>query len=218
MSTWASSPTLMECQRITVRGVTVRHFNGDGMIWEISHDVRVEGCHFQDIAMRSLHPGSGPQRPIIRGNKIDGNTIGIYFCWGVRGGLVEKNTIEDSKSFGVSIGHRDTDNTVRDNDILRSGKVGVLLRLDEEGPAFAPHRNKVEKNRIIDSDGIAIDVQGVPAGVVIADNNIRETRQSKASIGIRIAASSGPVQLGANQIDGYATQVLDLRSSQRGRT
>jgi hypothetical protein len=131
----------------------------------------------------------------------------------VRGGLAEKNVIEDNRSYGVSIGHRDTDNLVRDNDILRSGKVGVLFR-PERGPGFAPDRNRIENNRILDSGadkGIALDIQGVPEGIAIAGNTIRDSRPAASRIAIRIGAGAGTVHLGSNLIEGYATPIADLR-------
>jgi len=57
-----------------------------------------------------LHPGSGLQRPVIHGYNI-----GLFFCWGVRHDLAEKNIIEDTKSSGISVGHHDTDNLIRNN-------------------------------------------------------------------------------------------------------
>jgi hypothetical protein len=203
---------LQDCNRIRIRGVEARNNNGDGISWQICHDVTVENCHSHDNADLGLHPGSGSQRPLIRGNKIQRNNIGIFFCWGVRGGIAEKNVIEDSRSFGVSIGHRDTDNLVCDNDILRSGKVGVLFR--SENPGFAPDRNRIERNRIIDSggdDGVAVDIQGLPQGIVIAGNTIRESRDAKKRIGIRIGAKVGSVTLADNRVEGVLTTTLDLR-------
>jgi hypothetical protein len=203
---------MQDCNRVTLRGVTARNNNGDGISWQICHDVTVEGCHSHDNAGLGLHPGSGSQRPVIRGNKIQRNDIGIFFCWGVRGGIAEKNVIEDSRSFGVSIGHRDTDNIVRDNDIFRSAKAGVLFRT--ESPGFAPDRNRIERNRIIDSggdQGVAVDIQGTPHGIVIAGNTIRDTRAAKGRIGIRIGKSVGPVTLDVNHIEGISTPTIDLR-------
>lgn len=208
---------LQDCNRITLRGVTARNYNGDGISWQICHDVVVEDCHSHDNAGLGLHPGSGSQRPIIRGNKLQRNDIGIFFCWGVRDGLAEKNLIEDNRSYGVSIGHRDTDNIIRDNDILRSGKVGILFR-PERGQGFTPDRNKVENNRIVDSGpadtGIGIDIQGLTDGTIITGNIIRETRESKSQKGIRIGAGVGAVRMEDNRIEGYPMQVLDLRKSE----
>lgn len=132
---------LQDCYRIAMRKVTARHYNGD-ISWQICHDVQVEGCHSHDHAGLGLRPSSGSQRPVIRGNKLVKNDIGLSFCWGVKHGLAEKNVFADNRSYGISIGHRDTDNTVHNNDIRRSGKVGVLFR-PERGKAFAPHRSRL---------------------------------------------------------------------------
>jgi hypothetical protein len=204
---------LQDCNRITMRRVETRNYNGDGISWQICHDVIVEECHSHDNADLGFHPGSGSQRPLIRGNKSQRNNIGIFFCWGVKFGLAEKNVIEDIRSAGISIGHHDTDNLVRDNDVVRSGKVGVLFR-PERGPAFAPHRNRFEKNRIRDSGsdtGIAIDVQGGTEGVTLAHNQIQETRGPMSRIGIRLGADTRDIRLIDNQLDGFAMAVSDLR-------
>ncbi len=118
---------LQDCRDFTIRRVEARNYNGDGISWQIGHDVTVEECHSHDHAGLGLHPGSGSQRPVIRNNKLERNDIGLFFCWGVKYGLAEKNRIEDNR-IGISIGHRDTDNLIADNDVLRSGKVGVLFR------------------------------------------------------------------------------------------
>jgi len=204
---------LQDCNRITVCKVTARHYNGDGISWQICHDVRVENCHSHDHAGLGLHPGSGSQRPVMRGNKLEKNDIGLFFCWGVKQGLAEKNVLEDNRSFGISIGHRDTDNTIRDNDIRRSGKVGVLFR-PERGKAFAPHRNRLEKNRVLDSgpdDGIGIDIQGETEAITLLKNELRESRRPASRVGIRIGAQARDIRLTDNRTEGFAVPVADLR-------
>ena len=127
-------------------------------------------------------------------------------------GLAEKNLLADNRSYGVSIGHCDTDNIVRDNEILRSGKVGVLFRGEQK--SFAGHRNRIENNRIIDSGpdtGVGVDIQGETESITIAKNEIRETRQPMSRIGVRIGEKVGDVQLADNRIEGYAVAVSDLR-------
>jgi len=106
---------LQECNRVVIRGITARNYHGDGLSWQVCHDVLVENCLTEGHSSRGLHPGSGSQRPIIRNNRIVGNDIGLFFCWGVKFGLAEGNTIEDSRQSGISIGHRDTENLVRKN-------------------------------------------------------------------------------------------------------
>ncbi len=199
--------------RITVRGVTARHYNGDGVSWQVCHDVVIEGCRSHDNAGLGLHPGSGSQRPIIRNNILERNSIGLFFCWGVKFGLAEGNTIDQSTRYGISIGHRDTENLITKNTIRRSGEVGVLFR-PGRGKAFAPHRNHVRDNRIEDSgpeDGIAVDVQGETEGVTIRGNELVETRAPAQRTGIRLGPKTRDVHLADNQIEGFATPIADLR-------
>ena len=61
---------LDECNRITVRDMTVRDFYCDGIVWGISHDVLVENCHLHDGIRLALHSGSGSQRSVVRGNRV----------------------------------------------------------------------------------------------------------------------------------------------------
>ncbi len=198
-----------DCNRIAVRNVTARNYRGDGISWQICHDVQIENCHVHDNLNLGLHPGSGSQRPVIRNNRLERNQIGIFFCWGVKNGLAEKNTIRDAGNYGVSIGHHDTENLVCDNEIVGSGKAGVIFR-PERGQGFAPHRNRLESNRIIDSgpaDGIAVDVQGKTEAVTISGNEIRETRGSEKRVGIRLGSETRDIRLDDNRIEGFAEAI-----------
>ena len=47
---------LRESSRVHLREVTARNFNGDGISWQVCHDVRVENCHSYDNAGYGLHP------------------------------------------------------------------------------------------------------------------------------------------------------------------
>ena len=207
---------LQDCTRYDIRRVIARNNNGDGISFQICHDVRVEDCHSHDNADLGVHPGSGSQRPRIRNNLLERNSIGVFWCWGVKHGLAEGNRILDNRNYGVSIGHCDTDNLMRDNEIRGSGKVGILFRDENRGRDFWANRNRIEKNKIIDSgddQGIAIDVQGKTKDIRIADNEIRETRKPMQRIGIRVASDVQRVELANNQIEGFATEVFDQRRS-----
>lgn len=204
---------LQDCSRVAIRGVTARNQNGDGMSWQICHDVTVEDCHSHDHAGLGLHPGSGSQRPVMRNNKLDDNDIGLFFCWGVKYGLAEGNKISGSKSYGISIGHRDNENLIVDNEVIGSGKAGVLFRA-ERGKDFAPHRNRLENNRIVDSgpeNGAGVEVQGETQQVKIAGNDIRETRAPAQRVGIRLGAKTSEIQLADNRFRGFSREVEDLR-------
>ncbi len=206
---------LRESNRIHMRGVTARNFNGDAISWQVCHDVRVENCHSHDNGGYGVHPGSGSQRTVVVNNRLERNEIGFFFCWGVKWGLCEGNTILDNRKFGVSVGHNDTDNLIRKNDIQRSGQVGVLFR-QEHGPTFSPNRNRLEENRIIDSGaekGIGVKVEGQTQSVEIAHNEIRENRQQAERVGILIEAGATDIRLSGNIIEGFAQPVADLRKA-----
>jgi hypothetical protein len=201
---------LDDSNRITVRGVTVRDFYCDGIVWGISHDVVVEQCHLHDGVRLAIHSGSGSQRSIVRGNKVQRSAEGIYFCWGAQHGLYEKNVIEDC-NYGMTLGHRDSDNLIRDNDIRRSGEAGIHFRGGNK--AFAPHRNRFERNRIVDSGGekgVAIDINGETESVTLIQNELRETRAPLSRIGILIGAETRDIRCAQNRIEGFSVAISDL--------
>lgn len=207
---------LQDCNRYAIRGVTARNYNGDGISFQICHDVLVENCHSHDNADLGVHPGSGSQRPRLLGNRLERNGIGIFWCWGVRYGLAEKNKIDGNRNYGISIGHRDTDNVMRDNDVSNSGQVGILFRDDDRGLDFWANRNLVENNRITDSggdSGVGIDVQGKTKDIRLIGNSIRETRGPMKRIGVRIAAEAGEITMTDNTIDGFSASVVDQRGA-----
>ncbi len=199
-----------DCNRITIRGVTTRNYNGDGISWQICHDVLVEDCTSENNVQLGLHPGSGSQRPVMRNNTLKNNDIGIFFCWGVKYGLAEKNIIEGNR-VGISIGHRDTDNLIARNEIRASKDVGILFR-PERGKDFAGHRNRLVKNRLIDNGGnggAAIDIQGGTESILITDNEFTETRGPAQRVAVRIGAQTRDIGLKNNMIKGFAKETED---------
>lgn len=195
---------LQDVHDVVIRKVTARQNNGDGISWQICHDVTVEDCHSHDHAGLALHPGSGSQRPLMRRNKLERCQIGLFFCWGVKYGLAEENTILDIKGQGISIGHRDTDNIVRKNIVKNSGQTGILFR-PERGAGFCGHRNLIEENQIENSgaaDGVAIDVQGGTEQVTLRRNVIKETREAAQRIGIRLGKETKEITLVDNSFAG----------------
>ena len=194
-----------------MREVTAHDFYCDGIVWGISHDVLVENCQLHDGARLALHSGSGSQRSIVRGNRVSRSAEGIYFCWGAQHGLYEKNVIEDC-NYGMTFGHSDSDNLVRDNEIRRSGEAGIHFRGGNK--AFAPHRNRFERNHVVDSGGekgVAIDINGETESVIVIENKLQETRGPKSRIGILIGAETRDIRCEDNQIEGFAIPIKDLR-------
>jgi hypothetical protein len=203
---------LQDCSRIVIRGVTARNYNGDGISWQICHDVIVENCVSENNAGLGLHPGSGSQRPVIRNNRIANNDIGIFFCWGVKYGLAENNSLAGNR-VGISIGHRDTDNLVCGSEIRRSKDVGILFR-PERGRDFAGHRNRIERNRLVDNGGdkgFAIDVQGATESIVLTGNQIVETRGPAGRVAVRLGKDTRDIQWRDNTIQGFVKDIEQAR-------
>lgn len=206
---------LQDCNRYSIRRVTARNNNGDGISFQICHDVLVQDCHSHDHADLGLHPGSGSQRPRILGNRLERNSQGLFWCWGVKFGLAEDNTMDGNHLYGVSIGHNDTDNVMRNNVIRNSGVHGVLFRQEDRGVDFWPNRNVLERNVLENNggdDGVAIEIVGKVRDLKFTGNRIVERRGAANRTGIRISAEAGPVELTENEISGFRTAIQDLRT------
>jgi parallel beta-helix repeat protein len=201
-----------------IENCTVRNYNGDGVSFQQSNDVLVRNCVSEDNAGLGLHPGSGSQRPVVRECIARRNgEDGLFLCWRVRHGLFEKNIFENNGRFGISIGHKDTDNLLQENEVRGNHQDGVFFRNETLG--MAGHRNRLERNLIEDNgvkgDASGIRVRGETQDLVFRNNIIRDTRPSEArkqSVGIRIEEEAGKVVLEGNQIEAD-TKVEDRRKS-----
>ena len=204
------------CSGAVITGCTVRHYNGDGISFQQSNDVTVTDCLSEGNASLGFHPGSGSQRPVVRGNVARANgEDGLFLCWRVKQGLFEGNTLEGNGRYGISIGHKDTDNLLRNNKVIGNGEDGVFFRNEAEG--MAGHRNRIEDNRIEDNGtkerSAGIRVRGDTHDLVFKGNTIRDTRTGDArrqTVGIRLDERVGAVTTEANQIEA-ATAVVDGR-------
>ena len=199
---------LQDCNRIHISGVTARNYEGDGISWQISHDVTVENCLVENNKNLALHPGSGSQRPVIRDNTLRGCDIGVFFCWGVKYGLAEGNRIEANR-VGISVGHRDTDNLIVGNTI-RDSKLNGLLFRPERGPSFAGHRNRVERNKFADnapSGGFVIDIQGATQDIRVQDNTFLDSRAGASAHSVRIGPETRNIGISGSVLTGVLPAV-----------
>ena len=177
----------------------VREYNGDGISFQQSNDVQVLKCVCERNAGKGLHPGSGSQRPVIRECRSAYNDDdGFFFCWRVRNGLVENNEFIENGAYGVSIGHKDSDNLVQKNHIARNKKGGVLWR-DEKEP-MAGHNIRFLDNTVEDNQGCGLFVSGQTNGTIIRGNVIRDTGKGAQKTGIRIGPDAGDVTIEDNTI------------------
>ncbi len=193
----------------------VMDYHGDGISFQQSNDVTVKDCKSLNNTHLGLHPGSGSQRPnisncIARNNGSDG----LFLCWRVRHGVFSKNLLEGNGRFGISIGHKDTDNLLQENIVRSNDNAGVFFRNETLG--MAGHRNALIGN-IIENNGVkeggeGIRVRGETNGLVFKNNIIRDTRpeHKTQTVGIRIEDSAGDIVLEGNQIEAK-TKIEDLR-------
>lgn len=190
-----------------IRDCVVRNYNGDGLSFQQSNDVVVENCLSEQNASLGFHPGSGSQRPIVRGCTARQNgEDGLFLCWRVRHGLFEQNILENNGRFGISIGHKDTDNLLRLNQVRANHEDGICFRNESLG--MAGHRNRLEEN-VIENNGLkrevaGIRVRGETRDLILHKNIIRDTRtgdQKRQIIGIRLEEKAGPLKLQDNTID-----------------
>jgi parallel beta-helix repeat protein len=198
---------LFECADVTIRNCTVRDYNGDGISFQVSSGVTVEGCLTENNAGHGLHPGSGSQKPVVRRNRSTGNgQDGLFVCWRVQHGLFEKNELTGNMRAGISIGHKDSDNRFRDNDVLRNGAAGAVFRQETE--AMGAHRNVFENNRFLDNGTknkpgatqSAIVIHGYHHDLVFRGNTIGYTTAPGApTVGILVSKFSQNTQAHDNK-------------------
>jgi len=207
---------LYRCPGAVISQCTVRRYHGDGISFQQCNDVQVLECVSEENASLGLHPGSGSQRPQVRGCTARGNgEDGLFLCWRVKHGTFEDNTLEGNGRFGISIGHKDTDNLLRGNRVIGNREDGICFRNETEG--MAGHRNRVENN-LIENNGASrnaagIRVRGETGDLVFKGNTIRDTRPAgdrRQTAGILLEQNVGPVQLDGNTIDAV-TPIEDAR-------
>jgi parallel beta-helix repeat protein len=198
---------LYRCPGALLERCTVRNYNGDGISFQQCNDVTVSDCLSEANIGLGLHPGSGSQRPLVRHCVARNNgQDGLFLCWRVKQGLFEGNVLEGNHGFGISIGHKDTDNVLRNNQVRGNYQDGVFFRNETEG--MAGHRNQLEAN-LIENNGIGqetagIRVRGETGDLVFKNNTIRDTRpaaERKQKTGICLEPKVGPVTLVANKIE-----------------
>jgi parallel beta-helix repeat protein len=207
---------LYRCPGAVISQCTVRRYHGDGISFQQCNDVQVLDCVSEENASLGIHPGSGSQRPQVRGCTARGNgEDGLFLCWRVKHGTFEDNTLAGNGRFGISIGHKDTDNLLRGNRVIGNREDGICFRNETEG--MAGHRNRVEDN-LIENNGASraaagIRVRGETRDLVFNGNIIRDTRPAgdrRQTVGIALEQNVGPVQMDGNTIDA-ATPIEDGR-------
>jgi hypothetical protein len=91
---------LYRCPGTVIASCVVTNYNGDGISFQQSNDAQVLNCVSEANNGLGLHPGSGSQRPVVRGCTARNNgEDGLFLCWRVKQGVFEENI---SKATDVS--------------------------------------------------------------------------------------------------------------------
>ena len=173
-----------------VRRVEVKDFAGDGLSWQLVHDVTVEDCVSTGNGTAfgaaggngyGFHPGTGSLRTVVRNCVARGNgDVGLFVCWNIHEGRFERNLLEDNGNHGISVGHDDGGNEFADNAIRRNGHTGVWFRRETPAPdGCIFRRNTIEDNGAPGRPGFGVFLVGA-RGTVLTGNTIRDTRKDEA--------------------------------------
>jgi len=214
---YAGAVFIQHCHRFTFRDVTARDYNGDGFSFQVCDDVHFERCRAENNANLGFHPGSGSQRPVFHTCTSRGNAQGIFFCWGVTDGVVDDCDCSQNRDFGISIGHRDTDNHIVNTRIEENHQVGLLFR-DPGGSEYrGGHRNLIENCLIRDNGfaaaGVGIDVDGPAHDIVVRDTCFEDSGDGRQKIAVRIGETARNVQLETNTFVRMERDVVELPDS-----
>jgi parallel beta-helix repeat protein len=98
----------------------------------------------------------------------------------VRHGRFEDNVIVNNGHYGISIGHKDTDNQFTGNTIAHNGVSGVYFR--KETAANSGSRNVFRNNKVLDNgnarEGYGFYIEPHAEDLTIEGNEIADTRQT----------------------------------------
>lgn len=208
---YAGAVFIQECDRFSFSRVTARNYNGDGFSFQVCDDVRFDHCQALDNANLGFHPGSGSQRPVFKNCTATGNSQGIFFCWGVSYGLADGCVCSENRDYGISIGHRDTDNRIVNTRIERNEKVGVLFRQPVTDFRGA-HRNVVERCQIVDNgfkaEGLGVEIRGLTCDIALRDNRVADSGKGLQRVGIKVSAEAEDVVIEGNCFEGLREEVV----------
>ncbi len=192
---------------VQIMDCIVHGYNGDGISFQQSNDIHVEDCTSYNNANLGIHPGSGSQRPVVKNNlSHDNGGDGLFLCWRVRHGVFEGNELRNNGRFGISIGHKDSDNVLRNNVVIGNSSHGIFFRNEPE--YTGGHRNLLENNRIQNNgasgEGCGIYIRGETHDITIIGNEISDTRsgdEKTQQYGIRIGSKADRIIIRGNKIE-----------------
>lgn len=196
-----------KAKRCAIRDCAVRDYAGDGISYQITQDITIEDCAATSCTNCGLHPGTGSTRSLIRHCTFSDNDVGGYFlCWRVQEGRFEDLVCERNGSFGISIGHKDTDN-IFERCILRgNGQYGLLFRNEEL--YNGAHRN-IWRNCLIEGNGSETEGTAVWVRGHTHDNRFEGCAFRGQHIGLHLEANARRFHTVDCRWEGFAQPLID---------
>ncbi len=203
------------CNKWNFKNVIARNYNGDGFSWQTSDDFHFENCKAINNADLGFHPGGSAQRPVMVNCTGNGNSQGLYFCWGVTDGLVDNCTFSGNIKYGISIGHRDTDNLIQNCLVENNKEIGIYFRKDEEGEFFTGNRNMIRNCTVKDNgsakDGVGIDITWKTKDITIENSKFISSQPGRQKIGIQIGRDAERIKTSGNTFDKMDVEIKSLK-------
>lgn len=188
---------------ITVDGVRVKDFNGEGISWQITEHITVKNSEIAHSGNTGLHPGTGSPFSIIENNDVHHNDMdGLFICWRVYESEVSGNRFHHNGRYGICTGHKDTDVLFEKNQIFENKSDGINLRGERE--ANAPHRNTFIQNTIenngTEGGGYGFSINSPASDLKLIENRFLNSKNTqKAAIYVHEAGLKP--ELKNNQFD-----------------
>ncbi len=202
---------IQNCNNHLYERIISRNYAGDGFSFQVCDDIRFNNCEALDNLELGFHPGSGSQRAILNQCTAKGNNQGLFFCWGVTHAKVSGSDFSNNREYGVSFGHRDTDNHLFQCKIESNGIFGILFRRDVTTFRSA-HRNRIEKCLFTEngqkSEGVAIQCDGIPCDIKLKANRFENFCQKYQKIGLRVSTEDHGFILEDNIFVGMQHNIL----------
>ncbi len=190
---------------ITIDGVHVKDFNGEGISWQITEHVSILNSEISRSGNTGLHPGTGSPYTSIENNRVHHNDQdGLFICWRVYDSSVKGNSFHHNGRYGICTGHKDTDVLFESNHVFENGSDGVNLRGERE--ANAPHRNTFVRNIIenngTNGGGFGFSINSPARELVLTENQFGNSLKTQKAAIYVYEAGLEP-ELNNNQFDAH---------------
>jgi parallel beta-helix repeat protein len=192
----AGAVFLIGCDRVSLRNLHVKDFNGDAVSFQQCTSIRVEKCDIHHNIGAGLHPGSGSVKYWCVDNHIHHNAAdGFFYCLRTTHSLVTGNHIHDNQGVGISIGERDTDHIIENNTVESNRKAAIFFRTDTHsgGNRVIIKNNTLGKNP--EHPGIVVQRH-------ITDVWIEANRFVEVATAVEVKSGQGRIACIDNTVDG----------------